>query len=479
MKMKRYFAADSRQALRALRDEQGPEAVILSNRRVSGGVEIIAAMDYEDAMDNIALDNSDASNTSTSISDEKKSQTNTAADTADDRYANSFNEEVSRSIEPVSIKSASISSVEEMKNIKYELLKRVQKEKVLTEKVGRKVEKNNKSSSASFEKSRELARQEKESLAALNKIQNELAGLRNIMEAPLMQFSWGETDRVRPMYASLLKQLMALGLSSTLSQIIAKRLAENGMSKQSWGEALNYLSEVLPVSDEDIISSGGIVSLVGPTGVGKTTTIAKLAAHFALKYGRKSVTLITTDNYRIGAHEQLRSYGRILGIPVHVASDAEELKVLLQDAKEKSGEHQLTLIDTAGVSQKDIHLTEQITSLDIDGIDIKNYLVLSATGQMNLQDEVVNAFSMLDLTGCVITKTDEAASLGEVISVVIQHDLPVSYVCDGQKVPDDIHLAEGKSLVEEAVTLMKDLNKSLSDEELAYSFGGVVNNASL
>ena len=476
MKMKRYFAADSRQALRALRDEQGPEAVILSNRRVSGGVEIIAAMDYEDAMDNIALDNSDVNNTSASTNDERKLQANTAADV----NPNSFDEEVCKSIEPISlesapIKSASIESVAKIKNIKFELPKEVQKEKALTEKG----QQENKFSPTSFEKSHELAKQEKESLTALNKIQNELAGLRNIMEAPLMQFSWAETDRVRPMYASLLKQLMSLGLSPTLSQTISKRLAENGMSKQSWGEALNYLSEILPVNDEDIISSGGIVSLVGPTGVGKTTTIAKLAAHFALKYGRKGVTLITTDNYRIGAHEQLRSYGRILGIPVHVASDAEELKVLLQEAKEKSGEHQLTLIDTAGVSQKDIHLTEQITSLDIDGIDIKNYLVLSATGQMNLLDEVANAFSMVDLTGCVITKTDEAASLGEVISVVIQHDLPVSYVCDGQKVPDDIHQAEGKSLVEEAVTLMKNLNKSLSDEELAYSFGGVVNNASL
>jgi len=475
MKMKRYFAADSRQALRALREEQGPEAVILSNRRVSGGVEIIAAMDYEDAMDDISLDNSDASNTRAGISDasttnEKESQTNTVADVD----PNSFDEEISKSIEPA-IEPAEEIAVEEMKNIQFELPKEVQTDKSLVEKVLlEKGQQDNKFNSTSFEKSHELAKQEKESLVALNKIQNELAGLRNIMEAPLMQFSWGETDRVRPMYASLLKQLMALGLSSALSQTIAKRLAENGMRKQSWGEALNYLSEVLPVSDEDIISSGGIVSLVGPTGVGKTTTIAKLAAHFALKYGRKGVTLITTDNYRIGAHEQLRSYGRILGIPVHVASDANELKVLLQEAKEKAGEHQLTLIDTAGVSQKDIHLTEQITSLDIDGIDIKNYLVLSATAQMNLQDEVVDAFSMMNLTGCVITKTDEAASLGEIISVVIQHDLPVSYVCDGQKVPDDIHLAEGKSLVEEAVALMQNLNKSLSDEELAYSFGGVV-----
>ncbi len=328
-----------------------------------------------------------------------------------------------------------------------------------------------------FETAHKSVGQQSDNSLALNKIQDELAGLRNIMEAPLMQFSWGETDRVQPLYASLLKQLMTLGLSSKLSQAIAKNLAKDGLTKHSWLESLNHLAELVPVNDEDIIADGGIVSLVGPTGVGKTTTIAKLAARFALKYGRRGVTLITTDNYRIGAHEQLRSYGRILGIPVHVASDSNELKALLKEAKEHSGEHQLTLIDTAGVSQKDIKLTEQITSLDIHGIDIKNYLVLSATGQMNLQDEVVKAFSTVNLSGCVITKIDEAASLGEIMSVLIQHNLPISFVCDGQKVPDDIHRARGKLLVKEAIKLMRDLNKSLSDEELAYTFGGVVNNA--
>ena len=178
------------------------------------------------------------------------------------------------------------------------------------------------------------------------------------MEAPLMHFSWGETGRVQPMYASLLKQLMTLGLSSRLSQDIAKKLEKEGLTKRSWMESLNYLSNLVPINKEDILAKGGVVSLVGPTGVGKTTTIAKLAARFALKHGRRGVTLITTDNYRIGAHEQLRSYGRILGIPVHVASDPEELKNLLNEVKGKPGEHQLTLIDTAGVSQKNIKLTE-------------------------------------------------------------------------------------------------------------------------
>ena len=312
---------------------------------------------------------------------------------------------------------------------------------------------------------------------ALNKIQDELKGLRNIMEAPLMQFAWGETGRVQPLYASLLKQLMTLGLSSKLSQSIAKRVANQGLNKQSWLESLKYLAKLVPIDNDDILNTGGIVSLIGPTGVGKTTTIAKLAARFALKHGRRGITLITTDNYRIGAHEQLRTYGRILGVPVHVASDNDELKNLLKEANEKSAEHNLTLIDTAGVCQKDSRLSEQLSTLNIREMDIKNYLVLSATGQMNLQDDVIRAFSKLKLQGCMLTKIDEAASLGEIISVLIQHELPLHFVCDGQKVPDDLHQARGKLLVKEAVKLMRNTNKSPSTEELAYTFGGMVNNA--
>jgi flagellar biosynthesis protein FlhF len=98
---------------------------------------------------------------------------------------------------------------------------------------------------------------------------------------------------------------------------------------------------------------------------------------------------------------------------------------------------------------------------------------------MNLQDDVISGFAKANLHGCVVTKIDEAASLGEIISVLIQHELPVSFVCDGQKVPDNLHRARGKLLVKEAVKLMRSLSKSLSDEELAYSFGGVINHASV
>ncbi|MFV9614443.1 MAG: flagellar biosynthesis protein FlhF [Gammaproteobacteria bacterium] len=430
MKMKRYFAADSRQALRELREDQGPDAVILSNRRVNGGVEIIAALDYDDAMINASLGNPEELST-------MAAPTSSAANSSASRP------------------SAALSLNNELEQTQY---------------TGRS------SSEASLSELEETHALNEES-SALNKIQDELKGLRDIMEAPLMQFAWGETGRVQPLYASLLKQLMTLGLSSKLSQSIARRTATQGLNKHSWLESLKLLAKLVPISNDDILSTGGIVSLVGPTGVGKTTTIAKLAARFALKHGRRGITLISTDNYRIGAHEQLRTYGRILGVPVHVASDNDELINLLNEAKNKPGENTLTLIDTAGICQKDDRLSEQLTILNIRDMDIKNYLVLSATGQMNLQDDVIRAFSQLKLQGCMLTKIDEAASLGEVISVLVQHELPLHFVCDGQKVPNDLHQARGQLLVKEAVKLMRSTNKSPSTEELAYTFGGMVNNA--
>lgn len=471
MKMKRYFAPDSRQALRALREEQGPDAVILSNRRVKGGVEIIAAMDYEDALDNAALGNPNAL---ADIDPYQNTARQQAAHCEAQRQAEPLRTSSRQGKRPQQRRPAASESTRAHRpaannHIKHDSLN------TGTAKNGRPHKQS--ATHAGVHDLHSATSDKPDDASTLSQIQNELAGLRNIMEAPLMQFSWGETGRVQPLYASLLKQLMTLGLSAQLSQGVARKLAKQGLSKNSWLESLNYVADMVPVNEEDIIASGGIVSLIGPTGVGKTTTIAKLAARFALKHGRRCVTLITTDNYRIGAHEQLRSYGRILGIPVHVASDSSELKSLLDEADVQPGENHLTLIDTAGVSQKDIRLTEQVNSLAIDGFDMKNYLVLSATGQMNLQDEVVRAFSPVRLDGCVVTKIDEAASLGEIISVLIQHNLPATFVCDGQKVPDDLHRARGKLLVKEAIKLMRNLDGTISNEELAYKFGGVTNNA--
>ena len=413
MKMKRYFAVDARQAMRELREEQGDDAVILSNRKVAGGVEIIAALDYEDSLINTSLGNPKSSN---------------------DGYAQAVNLEKRRR--------------EENQQNHYQ---------------------------SSHDEDSDFIGNGTVSDLDLGNIEQELKGLRNIMQAPMMQFAWGEMSRVKPLHASLMRQLMTLGLSAPLSEKIVAKLAKAGLHEHSWLEALKILARAIPVSKDNLLDRGGIVSLVGPTGVGKTTTIAKLAARFAYRHGRRNIALVTTDSYRIGAHEQLRTYGRILGVPVQVASDKNELEAVLNHNKDRK----MTLIDTAGVSQRDVRLADQLAMLDVPGKQIRNYLVLSATSQMNMQDDVIRSFKQAGLQGCMLTKIDEAASLGEALSVLIQHKLPVAYVSDGQKVPNDLHPARGKLLVREAVQLMQKSKKLLSDEQIAYMFGGMVADANI
>jgi len=464
MKMKRYFAADARTALRELREEQGDEAIILSNRKVSGGVEIIAALDYEDSLESASLGNpsmltetinepKDAANEAT-----KRPRNEKPVEPGARQQTSAFAAEIDGSLLDDSALNEETVAHDELlqdsKNTDFNLDDDSRYGDSFENKQGERMDVTEKN---------------------LEKIQDELKGLRNIMEAPMMQLSWGELERVQPLYAGLLKQLMKLGLSAQLCETIAEKMLEQGLHKHSWLESLKMLADMLPVADEDLMRDGGIISLIGPTGVGKTTTIAKIAARFALRHGRRNIALVTTDSYRIGAHEQLRTYGRILGVPVQVAADHDELQAVLKSCSDKK----LILIDTSGVSQRDQRLAEQLSALEIDSMPIKNYLVLSATGQMRLQEDVIEAFSKANLHGCILTKVDEAASLGEMLSVLTEHKLPVAYVSDGQKVPDDLHPARGQLLVKEAVKLMQKADRKPTEKELAFMFGGMINNANI
>jgi len=466
MKMKRYFAADARTALRELREEQGDEAIILSNRKVSGGVEIIAALDYEDSLESASLGNpsmltetinepKDAANEAT-----KRPRNEKPAEPGARQQTSAFAAELDDSPLDNSALDDSSSAHRELQ--------------ADSESSGFNLDDDSRYGDSFDDKPIDRDRIDATE-KNLEKIQDELKGLRNIMEAPMMQLSWGELERVQPLYAGLLKQLMKLGLSAQLCETIAEKMLEQGLHKHSWLESLKMLADMLPVADEDLMRDGGIISLIGPTGVGKTTTIAKIAARFALRHGRRNIALVTTDSYRIGAHEQLRTYGRILGVPVQVASDHDELQAVLKSCSDKK----LILIDTSGVSQRDQRLAEQLSTLEIDSMPIKNYLVLSATGQMRLQEDVIEAFSKANLHGCILTKVDEAASLGEMLSVLTEHKLPVAYVSDGQKVPDDLHPARGQLLVKEAVKLMQKADRKPTEKELAFMFGGMINNANI
>jgi flagellar biosynthesis protein FlhF len=204
---------------------------------------------------------------------------------------------------------------------------------------------------------------------------------------------------------------------------------------------------------------GGVYALMGPTGVGKTTTTAKLAARCVMRFGAERVALLTTDSYRIGAHEQLRIYGKILGVSVHAVKDAADLKLTLDELRNKH----IVLIDTIGMSQRDRALTEQIAMLCGTGRPVQRLLLLNATSHGDTLNEVVHAYRshpmpghQPDLAGCILTKLDEATNIGAVLDTVIRYRLPVHYVSTGQKVPENLYVAGKPFLMKSAFCIPRE-----------------------
>lgn len=286
--------------------------------------------------------------------------------------------------------------------------------------------------------------------ATLSDLQRELSYLRSMIEGKLSELSWQDMSSRPSAKAALMARLAGLGLSRTLSGVIVDILPEQGDVEEYWDVALQMLSSRLSVMKEDsLIDDGGIVALMGSTGVGKTTTIAKLAARFVLRHGSEQVALINTDCYRVGGQEQLQTFASYLGIPMIVATDGPELKSALDQLMPRK----LILIDTTGMSQRDLRMYQQFSTLNSVGYDIDTYVVLPATAQLQALREVVSIFGENALAGAVITKVDESVGLGSVLDVLLENNLKLAYVSHGQKVPEDLTPARAESVVAAAVQL--------------------------
>jgi flagellar biosynthesis protein FlhF len=295
---------------------------------------------------------------------------------------------------------------------------------------------------------------------AMAEIKNEMKTLRGLVEHQLTDLAWGEMGRRQPRRTLLTRRLRALGLSAALTERIARGVSEEKDFERLWREALAVLAREIQVTHDDIVSQGGVVALVGPTGVGKTTTVAKLAARYILRHGPKSVALVTTDDQRIGAVEQLRVYGKILDAPVRLARDAESLREALLEFRHTP----LVLIDTAGLSQRDPRLGAQREVIRNAAREVRSYVVLSATAQFEALTETVRVYQPLGLCGAIVTKLDEATSLGGVLSVAIGHGLPLAYMAEGQRVPEDLRPARGHTLVARAVAIQNQTEQMLARE---------------
>lgn len=387
MKVKRYIASTSREAMRQVKEELGDNAVILSNRKTRDGVEIMALADSD--MSNLV-----------------PSQPLLTSQSASAAY---YEQNKKLNKEPGSVESYS----------KLLLLANDQEDVRKT---------TNEGVTASFARD----------------IIAEIQAMKSTLEDQLNAVAWGNFTQRSPEKLKLLRTLLDSGFSPLLSRRLVEKLTDEVDYEKSLKQAMSALASNLhTAASDEIIEKGGIYALIGPTGVGKTTTTAKLAARGVIRHGADRVALLTTDSYRIGGHEQLRIYGRLLGIPVRTIKDTEDLQLTLSELRNKH----LVLIDTVGMSQRDQMVAEQIAMLSNCGAEVKRMLILSAASNGKTLDEVISAYQMNGICGCIITKMDEAASLGVALDAVIRRKLVLHYVANGQKVPEDIHAANPRYLL--------------------------------
>jgi len=287
--------------------------------------------------------------------------------------------------------------------------------------------------------------------AQLSELQAEIADMRLLLEQQLDRLLGQPTVSTdSPVLASVSRRLERLGLPKDIVAGVIGRANKAKSLSESWSEALASLAHQLPVKGRDLVDEGGVFAFVGPTGVGKTTTIGKLAARYVLKHGADKVALVTTDTYRIAAHDQLRSLARILRVPVRVVDEANSLEMVLRNLRRCD----LVLIDTAGFRHGDPQLKAQLDALAAL-TQIKTYMVMSCNSQAQMLKASIHAYGAARLQGCVLTKLDETASMGEALGVVMQNRLPVAYTTDGQDIPHNIEVARAHQLVAKAAALLK------------------------
>ena len=406
MNIRRFVANDMREALGAIRADLGADAVMLSSRKLPEGVEVIAAIDYDDSFFK-------AQESSGAALEEE-------GDDALDAYAQAGASRTAEREVPVAPRAAVVA-------------------------------------------------EPPAEIAPDTTMADELKDLRRLLETQLASLAWNDLNRQAPVRARLLRELSKLGVDSSLATELADEVPADSSSQEAMRLIVRRFGERLPLVDWDMADTGGIFAVVGPTGVGKTTSIAKIAARFILRHSVDELGLVSTDTYRVGARQQLLNFARIMRAPMHVAENAHDLRRVLDGFANKK----LVLIDTAGMSQRDVRLANQFATLKVEGHHVRTVLALSAGADRGCLAEAVNVFKAASPEALIVTKLDETTAFGGILSLAIRSGLPVAYLSDGQRVPEDLHRAAPKRfwLLHNALKLSANAPSSPDENELAEKYG--------
>jgi flagellar biosynthesis protein FlhF len=271
----------------------------------------------------------------------------------------------------------------------------------------------------------------------------ELSALKDMIEERFNTLAWLGSSKQNPIQSNLMLKLIRAGFSPAMSRAVLERVPSDSGAPEAVRWVMDVLTRNLKVATPGagLCDEGGVVALIGATGVGKTTTAAKLAAQCVKQYGAGSVGLITLDTYRVSGYEQLRAYGRMLGVVAHLAHDRAALKDLLNLLANK----RMVIIDTAGLGQRDQRIQDMLDVLDMP--KVKKTLVLNAGAQGDTLDEVLTSFKASTLHGVVLSKVDEAVKLGPAIDALIRHQVVLRGVANGQRVPEDWQNPDASALV--------------------------------
>ena len=261
----------------------------------------------------------------------------------------------------------------------------------------------------------------------------EMKSMHSMLRQQLAALSWSDVQQRDPQRAALLCRILNSGFSASLARQLLDKMPAGNAHGESWVKRVLKRNLQVAGAADDIVVKGGVYALIGPTGVGKTTTTAKLAARAVVRYGADKVALLTTDSYRIGAYEQLKIYGKILGVAVHAVKDTDDLRLTLSALRHKH----LVFVDTVGMGQRDERVGDQKEMFDATGVE--RLLLLNATSGGDTLEDAVRMYHSKNVIGCVVTKLDEAANLGAVLDVAVRHRLVLHYMANGQRVPEDLH----------------------------------------